>query len=143
MGKTVTSKGRGPLVLIVISIILVIVIIAGILTTNRNFDNDKIQGTWVGELYIQEKPIYFVNMTLDGNGNTQGIIIMIEETLTYSGTYRCSGNDLQMSFRVNTIVFTFIGIVEENGTIIRGDVSMYNEKDESNYEGSFFLAKGT
>lgn len=141
MGKIVRSKGRGPLVLIVIGIIFVLVLIIGIITTNRNFDNDKIKGNWAGTLTIEEQPLYFVNLTLDGNGNFQGTILMIEETLTYNGTYRCMGSDVQMSFRAKTYVFTFIGVLEGEDTIIRGTVSMYDEKTEVNREGGFFFSK--
>lgn len=141
MGKSVYSKGRGPLVLIVIVIIIVLVLVIGIVNTNRNFDNDKIKGNWAGTLTVEQESIYFVNMTLDGNGRAQGTVLIENEFLGYNGTYRCIDLDFQMSFQVNTYTFTFIGQLEGEDTIIRGTFSLYDEESDTEQEGTFFISK--
>ena len=130
---------RGPIVLLVLVIVIVGFMIVGIFRENQNFDNDRVNDDYTGTLSIEDQTLMYLNATFNGVGDANGTIKTNNEVHEFSGMYQCMEDDVQFSFYAGNQHFAFIGQLEGNDTIIRGEVQ-YTDPEGEVFEGTFFLA---
>ena len=131
------TKKRGPLVLMLIAIIILVVMIGQIMEANQNFDNDTLNGTYSGTFSIDDHPMYEAHMTFDGFGTVNGSIEM-ETNQTFTGTYHVQGTDFSINYLIGDLYFIHYGTVQNNGELITGEIKLRYD-DETYFNGTFFM----
>ena len=137
------TENRGIVVVLGVFTLIVSIVFIGILVSDHNFDNDRLNGQYLGNINIPNHASMAFNISFDGKTSCAGTISLENETLTFSNIdYMCQITSVQFSiyFLEEEKRFTFIGEINEDNSVIFGEIQYY-EDFETLFNGTFYMSK--
>ena len=138
------TENRGIVVVLGVFTLIVSVVFIGMLATNQNFDNDRVNGHYIGNINVpNQSSSIVIDITFDGEANCAGTISLENQTLIFSDIeYICQDTSVQFSFYFleEEKRFTFIGEINEDNSVILGEIRYYEDFDTF-FDGSFYISK--
>lgn len=137
--RALTSR-RGPLVCMALVIIVLLVVMGTIINKNRNFNNDRVQGNYSGNINFDDHPPFPIRIFADGVGNFNGSYYNTTAIYSIEGYYQCIGLQVGFTFFLNESQITLLGDLNDDYTVIMGD-SQWRDYDKNPINGTFLLQK--
>ena len=137
------TENRGIVAVLGFITMIVSIMFIGMLISGQNFDNDRLNGSYLGNINVPSHSTMILNITFDGKSSCTGTISLDSDTFTFSDVeYMCQYSSVQFSiyFIEDEKRFTFIGEVTEDNSVIYGDMQYYSDFD-TYYNGTFYTSK--
>ena len=138
------TENRGVVVALGFITLIVSVMLIGTLVSNQNFDNDRLNGSYMGNINVPNQSTMVLNITFDGKSYCAGTISLEDETAIFSDVEYIFiyGSSVQFSIYFIEMEkrFIFIGDVTEDNLIISGDMQYWADFD-TYHNGTFYASK--
>jgi hypothetical protein len=137
--RALTSR-RGPLVLMVLVIIVLLIVMGTIMSKNRNFNDDRVKGNYSGNINFEDYPPFPIRISADGEGNFNGTFYNTTALYPIEGYYECIGLQVGLYFFINDTQYTLLGDLNEDYSVIMGD-SQWRDINNNQINGTFLIQK--
>ena len=138
------TENRGVVVVLGFITLIVSIMLIGMLVSSQNFDNDRLDGSYLGNINIPNQSTMAFDITFDGKSTCAGTISWDDDVFTFSEIeYITIGTSVQFSMYSieKEQRFTFIGELTEDNLVILGEMQYFENFEASPNNGTFYLSK--
>lgn len=138
------TENRGVVVVLGLITLIASIMLIGMLLSGQNFDNHRLDGSYLGNINVPNQPTMAFDIIFDGKSTCAGTISWDDDVFSFSEEeYVTIGTSVQFSmYSVEKEQrFAFIGELTEDNLVVLGEMQYFENFESIPNNGTFYLSK--
>jgi hypothetical protein len=139
-GSLNLPQKRGIYVIFITIIVIMLFIAGQMFNDAKNFDNENVNGLFIGTVSFPDKGLNNVTFSFDGQGKVTGTLTLNNNMTDITGSYICQGSDIEFSLQNKQLMLVCIGKLNSDFSVIGGEAQLII-MSENPTNGTFFITR--